>query len=132
MGKGISSLAFILFLVSFIAIVSLFSAQYLAAPKPAVNAMVIKFNASTNQSYLASTEASNYTIIRNVPSINVNAITCGGGYILVDGIIGCVWNYGSAFLAFAGMSSDNAFLSIFLGILVLGTVWAIATLWGGS
>jgi hypothetical protein len=130
--KGLSSLAFIIFLVSFIAMVSFFSAQYLAAPKPTLNAMVLKFNASTNSSYFAATEASNYTLIHNVPAVNVTAITCGGGLILVDGIIGCVWNYGSAFLAFVGTSSDNAFLAIFLSILTLGTIWAIATLWGGS
>lgn len=130
--RGLSSLSFILFLVSFIAILVLLGAQYAGAPTPALGQSVLMFNSTTNMSYLATFTAKNTTLISNIPNPDVSAIRCGLGFVIIDGLAGCVWNYGSAFVAFMAMSSDNTFMTILLGVLLLGLAWSIATLWGGT
>lgn len=130
--KGISSLAYILFLVSFTSIVVFLIAQVATAPAPAVSQPVLKFNASSNTSYFVNVQRYNNTLIDNVPDIDSDAITCDSGYFVIDGVVGCIWNYGSTFLAYASMQSTNPLMAILLSIMAIGAVWAVITLWGGS
>jgi hypothetical protein len=130
--KGLSSLSYILFLVTFIAVIIYFGAQYAAAPTPALSQTRLQFNASSNGTYLETISSYNHILLKNVANVNVTSLTCSFGFVVIDGVIGCIYNYASAFLSLTTMTSDNTFMVILLGILILGLVWAFITLWGGS
>lgn len=59
--------------------------------------------------------------------------SCSPGFIIIDGMIGCAWNYFALFLALFSVSSEFAILNSFVLVIYgFGTAWAIASLLRGG
>lgn len=79
-----------------------------------------------------SLASSNVQWVKNSPA-SFSAPTCGTGIIILDGLLGCAWNYLTAFFTLFTISTEFAlFNSVILVGLFFAMGWAILSLLRGG
>lgn len=80
----------------------------------------------------ASFASSGGIILDGVPQ-KFTPPSCSPGLVIIDGMIGCAWNYFTLFLALFSVSSEFAIMNSFVLIIYgFGTGWAIVSLLRGG